>query len=96
MNPTLIIKAMKKSILFFGSFLIFACSKPAVTTDPVDPPVVINPDPAQYGTPFSGVPAAQDASIYQVNMRNFSASGNFQGVVARLDSIKALGVNVIY
>jgi glycosidase len=96
MNTTLIIKAMKKSILFFFSFLIFACSKPAVTPDPVTPPVVINPDPAQYGTPFSAVPAAPDASIYQVNMRNFSAAGNFQGVVARLDSIKALGVNVIY
>ena len=87
---------MKKSILFFSSFLIFACSKPAVKPDPVIPPVVVNPDTVQYGTPFANVPAAQDASIYQVNMRNFSAAGNFQGVVARLDSIKALGINVIY
>lgn len=87
---------MKKSILFFSSFLIFACSKPSVTPDPVIPPVVVNPDTVQYGTPFANVPAAQDASIYQVNMRNFSAAGNFQGVVARLDSIKALGINVIY
>ncbi|MDO9254969.1 MAG: alpha-amylase family glycosyl hydrolase [Bacteroidales bacterium] len=53
-------------------------------------------DPAQYGTPFTGVPDPRDASIYQVNMRCFSATRNFQGVINRLDSIKALGVNVIY
>ncbi len=55
-----------------------------------------NPDPAQYGTPFTGVPDARDAVIYQVNIRSFSPTRNFAGVTARLDSIKALGVNVIY
>ena len=29
-------------------------------------------------------------------MRAFSTQSNFQGVIARLDSIKALGINVIY
>ena len=29
-------------------------------------------------------------------MRAFSSTRNFQGVIDRLDSIKALGVNVIY
>ena len=53
-------------------------------------------DPPQYGTPFAGVPDPRDASIYQVNMRCFSSTRNFQGVINRLDSIKALGVNVIY
>lgn len=53
-------------------------------------------DPAQYGTPFSGVPGPQDAVIYQVNMRSFSSTRNFQGVINRLANIKALGVNVIY
>lgn len=53
-------------------------------------------DPPQYGHPFAGVPRSQDATIYQVNMRGFSAAGNFKGVLARLDSIKALGANVIY
>jgi len=53
-------------------------------------------DPAQYGTPFSGVPDPRDASIYQVNMRSFSSTRNFQGVINRLDSIKALGINVLY
>jgi len=53
-------------------------------------------EPPQYGTPFAGVPDPRDAIIYQVNMRVFSASRNFQGVIDRLDSIRALGVNVIY
>ena len=42
------------------------------------------------------MPDAPDAVIYQVNMRGFSQAGNFAGVLARLDSVKALGVNVVY
>jgi glycosidase len=34
--------------------------------------------------------------MYQVNMRSFSKNGDLKGVTARLDSIKALGINVIY
>jgi hypothetical protein len=52
-------------------------------------------DPAQYGTPFSGVPDPRDASVYQVNMRCFSSTRNLQGVINRLDNIKNLGVKVI-
>jgi glycosidase len=52
--------------------------------------------PPQYGTAFAGVPDPRDVTIYQVNMRAFSSTHNFQGVINRLDSIKALGVNVIY
>jgi hypothetical protein len=59
--------------------------------------VTVNDVPlTQYGTPFTGVPDPRDAVIYQVNMRVFSSTRNFQGVINRLDSIKALGVNVIY
>ncbi|WP_276480846.1 alpha-amylase family glycosyl hydrolase [Paraflavitalea pollutisoli] len=77
------------------SWLFLACSK---TNDapPVVPPPPVDDTPAQYGVPFANVPAPADAVIYQVNMRAFSASGNFQGVIARLDSIKALGANVVY
>ena len=78
--------------------LLVSCSKNN-SVPPYTPPVitpVTDSTPAQYGTPFKGVPNRQDASIYQVNIRAFSQSGNFQGVIARLDSIKALGVNVIY
>lgn len=52
--------------------------------------------PAQYGKPFKSVPDRRDVMLYQVNTRSFSKEGNFAGVTARLDSIKALGINVIY
>jgi glycosidase len=57
---------------------------------------VINNGPSQYGIPFQHVPDRQDATIYEVNIRAFSTQGGLQGVTARLDSIHALGVNVIY
>jgi len=53
-------------------------------------------DPSQYGKPYNNVPDRRDVSMYQVNMRSFSKEGNFKGVIARLDSIKALGINVVY
>jgi len=82
-----------KLFLITFMFLFVACNQDPVV---VKPPVVENTDPDQYGIPFSGVPDAQDAVIYQVNIRCFSAGRNFQGIIERLDSIKALGVNVIY
>jgi len=42
------------------------------------------------------VPDRRDVSIYQVNIRAFSPEGNFMGIMPRLDSIKSLGVNVVY
>ena len=63
-------------------------------TTPTPPPTT--PTPPQYGTPFAGVPSREDAAIYQVNIRAFSQGGNLAGVTARLDSIKAVGVNVLY
>jgi len=79
------------------SWMILSCSKsstvPGNPTPPVDPPVDV---PVQYGIPFTQVPDAQDAVIYQVNTRAFSIGGKFQGVIERLDSIKALGINTIY
>jgi glycosidase len=50
----------------------------------------------QYGIPFNKVPDRRDVTIYQVNIRTFSEEGNLKGVIVRLDSIKALGANVIY
>lgn len=83
------------SILF--TWLLLSCGKKDSLPDPpVTPPVVIDSTTIQYGTPFTNVVDRQDAVIYEVNMRTFSAAGNFAGVTARLDSIKALGVNVVY
>ena len=94
-------KSKNKSISFWLNVILLstlsalgACKEEPVVV--VNPPVVVNTDPAQYGTPFTGVPDARDATIYQVNMRSFSSTRNFQGVITRLDSIKALGVSVIY
>lgn len=84
------------SLFILITTLIFACSKKDATDPtPVVPPVVID-QPVQYGTPFTQVPDPKDAIIYQVNTRAFSANGKLQGVIDRLDSIKALGVTVIY
>jgi glycosidase len=84
---------MMNNLLIYFAWMLLACSKNnAAPTPPVNPPDTT----AQYGTPFAGVVDRQDAVIYQVNMRTFSAQGNFAGVTARLDSIKALGANVIY
>jgi len=65
---------------------------PAVATAQTTP----EHDPPQYSKPYKGVPDSRDVSLYQINMRSFSKEGNFKGVTARLDSIKALGVNVVY
>jgi glycosidase len=76
------------SASFNISFGALSCS--------VSIPVTEQQNFVQYGTPYAGVTDRQDATIYQVNMRAFGAQSNFQGVIARLDSIKALGANVIY
>jgi len=84
-----------KLLLIIGWMLVGCSKKNSPTVTPPPPP---NPDPVpqQYGTAFGQVPDAANAVIYQVNMRAFSSTHNFAGVQARLDSIKALGVNVIY
>lgn len=76
-----------------------SCNKTSTVAQVVVPPPPVIPvtnDSAQYGVPFSNVTDTRDATIYQVNIRAFSSTGNFQGVINRLDSIKALGANVIY
>ena len=89
--------ARKSSLaLTLAAGLLAGCKKdlPEAPEALTVPPTL--PTPPQYGTPFAGVPSREDAVIYQVNMRAFSQAGNFAGVVARLDSIKAVGANVVY
>ena len=74
--------------------LLTGCKEPEVEPPGKNEPST--PEFVQYGTPFAGVPDAVDAVIYQVNIRQFSSTRNLQGVTARLDSIRSLGVNVIY
>lgn len=80
-------------IISFSLLLAF-CS-PAILTAQNEKNYV-EKDPPQYGKPFQHVPDTRDVTLYQVNMRVFSNDGNFKGVLNRLDSIKALGINVIY
>jgi 1,4-alpha-glucan branching enzyme len=57
---------------------------------------VPEPDPPAYGSPFEERAANRDLVMYEVNIRAFSPQGRLQGVTARLDSIRALGVNTIW
>lgn len=84
---------MKKSISFLFSTVLFLCAGATIcfAQTPANQPY-----PPQYGIPFKDVPDRRDVTMYQVNMRSFSKNGDLKGVTARLDSIKALGANVIY
>lgn len=93
-------------IRFKGSIALFlllgclsGCKEDATVPTPTPPPQnngVTYTDPPAYGSPFTGVPETKDIVMYEVNLRAFSTSGTFAGVTARLDSIKALGVNTIW
>ncbi len=78
-------------LLLLAILFLFSCKDD-------DGPIIIDPDPpiTEDPEPFDGVPAVEDMVFYEINLRAFSAAGNFQGVEDRLDSIKALGVNVIW
>src|SRR6185503_19119719 len=52
-------------------------------------------DVSQVGARASA-PWVRDALIYELNPRTFSASGNFAGVVARLDDLKTAGVSIVW
>ncbi|PWD98606.1 alpha-amylase family glycosyl hydrolase [Marinilabilia rubra] len=52
--------------------------------------------PSQYGAPFGNVPETPDVAMYEVNLRAYSQEGNLGGVKAKLDSIEALGINVVW
>jgi len=77
------IKALLPFFLFFISITLSQAQS-------VAPPI------QQYGKPFIHMPDRRDVVIYQVNTRAFGKDGDFKGVIARLDSIKALGANVVY
>ncbi|MEO6671128.1 MAG: alpha-amylase family glycosyl hydrolase [Ferruginibacter sp.] len=96
-------KRIKNIFLVLIICTIYSCNKndnntstPSTPVIPVTPVSPVDVIPTQYGIPFSNVPDREDVTMYEVNIRAFSAQGNLQGVISRLDSIRALGVNVIY
>jgi glycosidase len=80
---------MKKNIVLLVWVLTLVCLKPFYVSGQIS-------NTPQYGKPYTNMPDRRDVVIYQVNMRAFSKGGDFKGVTARLDSIKALGANVVY
>lgn len=68
-----------------------SCSRPA---DPA--PTQQAPQNTDYGTPMASPPTVDDMVMYEVNLRAFSREGTIAAVTARLDTIKKMGVNVIW
>lgn len=87
---------MKTRITYFFCLLVFlsffSCQKEEPGND--NTPTSNHPD--QYGTPLDSVPETKDIVMYEINLRAFSPTGDIAGILPRLDSIKALGVNVIW
>ncbi|MBK8669648.1 MAG: alpha-amylase [Saprospiraceae bacterium] len=81
-------------IFIFIVFSLFTTGCHKAETETIQPPT--KNDPEQYGTPFAEIPVTSDIVMYEINERAFSVSGNLTGIIPRLDSIKALGVNVIW
>ena len=82
---------MKQTLLslFFISILtgFFSCKKDNTSSNDKYP---------QYGPPFANVPEIEDVSMYEINLRAFSTSGDIQGVIDKLDHIENLGINLIW
>jgi glycosidase len=86
-------------VLLIVILLSFSCKpkKSVIEPEPIQEPITeIELDPPQYETPFLDVPNTSDIVLYEINERAFSTAGNFAGIIARLDSIKNLGVNTIW
>ena len=75
------------SLFFFSLFtILLSCSNSDDNGDN-------NPDPTP--TTFV-VPATEDIVMYEINPSPFSSTHDFQGIINRLDNIKALGINTIW
>lgn len=86
MNKTYL--AVSLSVLL----LTMACRDPKktqseATSSPTDTTAVTAPPSPEW---------AKNATIYEVNTRQFSAEGNFKGVEAQLPRLKELGVDIVW
>lgn len=87
---------MKKILFLFLVIAIFVSISSCNAQVSKDSKESTQQEIVQYGIPFDKVSDRRDVTLYQVNIRTFSEKGNLKGVTDRLDSIKALGANVIY
>ena len=84
---------VRNFLFLFLVALGFLSCKPDIQ---VEPPIEEPDNNTAYGTPFQAVPATEDIVMYEVNLRAFSAQGNLQGVIDKLDHLQSLHVNVIW
>ena len=69
-----------KKVLMLGVAVVLALTG-CKTTPTVEPPAP---------------PAINQTVMYEIYVRNFSPEGTFNGIVPRLDSLKAMGVNTLW
>ncbi len=84
---------MRHTFFLVSFALLFSCQK-SETSSTDTQNTENNAD--QYGIPYTDIPNTADIVMYEINERAFSVSGDFDGILPRLDSIKDLGVNVIW
>lgn len=93
-----------KNFMRWNMLLLFAaavlgtgvsCSRD-IDVLPKPKPGVTDEEPQQYDVPFANVPATAQIVMYEVNLWAFSQQANLEGVTARLDALKDLGVNVVW
>ena len=81
---------MRRTIFFLLILTFFiSCKKENNNNDDIIPP------PPDDTTSFV-IPETEDIVMYEINLRAFSSTGDFQGIMNRLDEIKSLGINVIW
>lgn len=77
---------MKKQLFFITTLaVLLAACQPKVAQEPEGPVA-----------PLAKMPAVKDVAMYQVNPRVFAPENSLRAVADRIDSIKALGVNVMW
>ena len=74
---------IKLAVILFCTFLFQSCSKSDSNSAEI------------INTPFQPV-TTNNIVMYEINPAAFSPSKDFQGIINRLDNIKALGVNTIW
>ena len=75
---------MKKLFLLFAAGLLLSACQPK------------QQEPEGPVAPLKEMPAVKDVAMYQVNPRVFAPEKSLRAVADRIDSIKALGVNVMW
>lgn len=74
-------------LLLLGLFAVVCASLPAASADPYQPAPYVKLQHPEW---------SRNATLYQVNVRQFSAEGTFAAVERQLERIKALNVDILW